>query len=53
MVNEDVSAETREALLEHRLEDTAKRLMQEFDLSCVAVGDLLNIAVCEDGKNYA
>jgi hypothetical protein len=52
MVNEDLSAETREALLEHRLEDAAKRLMQDFDLSCVAVGDLLNIAVCEDGKNY-
>ena len=48
IVSEDISAETRETLLEHRLEDAAKRLMQEYGLSCVKAGDLLKIAVCKD-----
>jgi len=50
MVNEDLSAETREALLEHRLQDAAKRLMEGHGLSCVEAEDLLNIAVYKDGR---
>jgi hypothetical protein len=37
-------------LLEHRLQDAAKRLMEEHGLSCVEAGDLLNIEVCKDGR---
>jgi hypothetical protein len=45
IVSRDISAETREALLEHRLQDAAKRLMEEHGLSCIEAGDLLGIDV--------
>ena len=50
IVSRDISAETREALLAHRLQDAAKRLMEEHGLSCVEAEDLLNIAVYKDGR---
>ena len=46
--SQDISAETCEALREDRLQDAAKRLMEDFGLSCVEAGDLLNITVDED-----
>ena len=48
IVNQDISVETREALREHRLQDAATRLMEEYGLSCVEVGDLLDISICEN-----
>ena len=48
IVSEDISLETREALREHRLQDAATRLMEEYGLSCVEAGDLLGVAVCKD-----
>jgi hypothetical protein len=46
--SQDISAETCEALREDRLQDAAKRLMEDFGLSCVEAGDLLNITVDAD-----
>jgi hypothetical protein len=51
--SQDISAETREALFEHRLQDAAKRLMEEHGLSCVEAEDLLNIAYVRTAENYA
>ena len=41
-----ISAEARQALRENRLEDAAVILMEEYGLSCVEAGNLLNITVC-------
>jgi hypothetical protein len=33
-------------LLEHRLEDAAEMFMQEYGLTCVEAGDLLDVSAC-------
>ena len=50
VVDEDISAEARQALRENRLRDAARLLMRQYALNCVEAGNLLNVAVCEDNK---
>jgi hypothetical protein len=47
LTGESISPEARRALRENRLKDAAAVLMQEYELSCVEVSDLLNEPVCE------
>ena len=42
-----ISTEVRQALREKRLEDAAAMLMQQYGLSCLEAGDLLDIALCD------
>jgi hypothetical protein len=49
IVNEDISVEARQALLENRLQDAAKVLMRQYALSRIEAGVLLNVTICEDG----
>jgi hypothetical protein len=49
IVNEDISVEARQALLENRLQDAARVLMRQYALSRIEAGDLLNVTICEDG----
>ena len=46
LTGQSVSPEAREALRENRLQDAAVILMEEYGLSCVEAGNLLNITVC-------
>jgi len=50
VVDEDISAEARQALRENRLRDAARLLMRQYALNCVEAGNLLNVTVCEDNK---
>jgi hypothetical protein len=50
VVDEDISAEARQALRENRLRDAARLLMRQYALSCIEAGNLLNVTVCEDNK---
>ena len=42
-----ISAEVRQALRERRLKDAAAMLMQQYGLSCLEAGDLLDVAMCD------
>jgi hypothetical protein len=44
--NKDISAEARRALVENRLQDAARLLMQEHGLSCIETGHLVNVSTC-------
>ena len=44
-----ISAETQKALRERRLQDAAKRLINEHGLTCREVEDLLDIVLGNDG----
>ena len=46
LAEQSISPEARQALSENRLEDAAVILMEEYGLSCVEAGNLLNITVC-------
>jgi hypothetical protein len=46
LAGQSVSPEARQALRENRLKDAAVILMDEYGLSCVEAGNLLNITVC-------
>jgi len=46
LAGQSISPEARQALRENRLKDAAVILMEEYGLSCVEAGDLLNIAAC-------
>ena len=46
LFNRDISAETRRALVENRLQDAAQLLMRQYELSCLEVSHLLDISVC-------
>ena len=50
VVDEDISAEARQALRENRLRDAARLLMRQYALNCVEAGNLLNVTVCEDNN---
>ena len=43
---QSISPEARQALRENRLKDAAVILMEEYGLSCVEAGNLLNITAC-------
>jgi hypothetical protein len=44
---ESIAAEVREALQENRLQDAAQLIMQKYGLSCVEVGQLLDVPACD------
>ncbi len=46
VTGESISPEVRQALLENRLQDAAELLMQDYGLSCVESGQLLDVSVC-------
>ena len=46
LAGQSISPEARQALRENRLKDAAVILMEEYGLSCVEAGNLLNITVC-------
>lgn len=46
LVNRDISAEARRALVENRLQDAAQLLMRQYALSCLEVSHLVDISVC-------
>ena len=46
LTGQSISPEARQALRENRLKDAAVILMEEYGLSCVEAGNLLNITVC-------
>ena len=46
LTGQSVSPEARQALRENRLKDGAVILMEEYGLSCVEAGNLLNITAC-------
>jgi hypothetical protein len=46
LAEQSISPEARQALRENRLKDAAVILMEEYGLSRVEAGDLLNITVC-------
>jgi hypothetical protein len=46
LAEQSISPEARQALRENRLKDAAVILMEEYGLSCVEAGNLLNITVC-------
>ena len=50
VVDEDISADVRQALREHRLRDAARLLMRQYALSCIEAGNLLNVTACEDNN---
>lgn len=46
LADEEISTEAHRALLEHRLEDAAEMFVQEYGLTCVEAGDLLDVSAC-------
>jgi len=46
---ESLSHETRQALLENRLQDAAELLMQQYGLTCIEAGELLDVSACKEG----
>jgi len=46
LAGQSISPEARQALRDNRLKDAAVILMEEYGLSCVEAGDLLNITAC-------
>jgi hypothetical protein len=46
LADKEISTEAHRALLEHRLEDAAEMFMQEYGLTCVEAGDLLDVSAC-------
>lgn len=47
MTGKTISTEVRQALREKRLKDAAAMLMQQYGLSCLEAGDLLDVAMCD------
>jgi hypothetical protein len=43
-----VSPEVRQALRENRLQDAAKLIMQQYGLSCIEAGQLLDVPACPE-----
>jgi hypothetical protein len=48
IVEEEIPAEARRALVENRPLDAAQLLVQEYGLSCKEAGDLLDVSACQD-----
>jgi hypothetical protein len=47
IAGQSISTEIRQALQENRLRDAAELITQEYGLSCVEAGQLLDISVCD------
>jgi hypothetical protein len=50
LTGKTISPEARQALHEHRMEDAAAMLMEQYGLSCSEAGQLLDFPVCEEDK---
>jgi hypothetical protein len=46
IMEKEIPAEARQALVENRLNDAAELLMREYGLSCIEAGDLLDVTAC-------
>ena len=46
--NRDISAEARQALHENRLIEAAKLIMQQYALTCIEAGQLLDVCACDE-----
>jgi hypothetical protein len=47
ITGQTISPEIRQALRENRLKDAVKLIMQQYGLSCVEAGQLLDVAACD------
>jgi hypothetical protein len=47
LTGQSISAEARQALHENRLKDAAEILMDQYGLSCVEAGELVDVSACE------
>jgi hypothetical protein len=47
LAGKSISPEAREALVENRLQDAAQLIMQQYGLSCLEAGHLLDIPACD------
>jgi hypothetical protein len=47
IAGQSISPEVKQALRENRLGYAAKLIMQEYGLSCVEAGQLLDVAACD------
>ncbi len=50
LAGQSISPEARQALRENRLKDAATILMEEYGLTCVEVGYLLNDSACGEDR---
>jgi hypothetical protein len=44
---QSIAPEIKQALRENRLRDAAKLIMQEYGLTCVEAGQLLDVSACD------
>jgi hypothetical protein len=47
LAGKSISPEAREALVENRLQDAAQLIMQQYGLSCLEAGHLLDVPACD------
>jgi hypothetical protein len=47
ITGQSVSPEIRQALRENRFKDAAELIMQQYGLSCIEAGQLLDVAACD------
>ena len=47
ITGQSISPEIRQALRENRLKDAAELIMQQYGLSCIEAGQLLDVAACD------
>lgn len=47
ITGQSLSPEVRQALRENRLQDAARLIMQEYGLSCIEAGQLLDVPACD------
>ena len=48
IAGQTISSEIRQALRENRLHDAASIIMEQYGLSCIEVGQLLDLSACAD-----
>ena len=48
VTGQTISNEIRQALRENRLQEAAAIIIQQYGLSCVEVGQLLDLSACDD-----
>ena len=48
ITGQSISNEIRQALRENRLQEAAAIIIQQYGLSCVEVGQLLDLSACDD-----
>ena len=48
ITGQTISNEIRQALRENRLQEAAVIMIQQYALSCVEVGQLLDLSACDD-----